>query len=144
MGRLPLCINNKNGFEVKYLKSDYTYDIKHFQDYLNKNEINYTTKNRITLEKKVSKIPKKERPIIPPGEATEQYIERYKYFYQQTQDYSATDFRFVKYLVKAKKLKRDKTIWKHFYSVCENIEQRHGHNLYDYFLTILEKVRYGN
>jgi hypothetical protein len=148
VGRLPFLVNNKNGHQVVLKKTDKTYKVVHFSNYLTKNNIDLcemgasATTTRKTGEKKV--IDHSSLPTIKP---TASYQKKYKEYLSRcdiksdgSPDASNADFSFLLYLIKVKKLKNDKTLFKHFISNCDDVLTRH-YDIEHYFQISLENAR---
>jgi hypothetical protein len=157
VSRLPNNINNKNGFMVNYEYNHIKYDIKHFQDYINLNNIileetikdkSFKTSNKVIAEKHKQK----EKINIETNPTNQSNIKKkfnknlidYDFVYQDllsqnNNDYSAADFDFVVFLIKFRKLKKTTTIQKHFLNHCVNVETRHN-DLHNYFNQIINKI----
>jgi len=65
VGRLPSSINAKNGFKVKWWKTDLRYSLSHFEDFIKDNNITWRKRKETTIKtpKKVSKTPLKSKLI---------------------------------------------------------------------------------
>ena len=133
VGRLPLFVNNKNGHQVVFTKTDITYKVNHFSNYLTKNNIDLcemgtsATTTRKKGEKKV--IDHSNLPTIKP---TASYQKKYKEYLLRSdtksdgsQNHSQADISLLLYLIKVKRLKNEKTLFKHFISNCEDVLTRH-------------------
>ena len=139
VARLPELINNKNGHLVSYKNSGVKYDLEHFNQYIKENKI------KAIIHQKKTKKSKKE--ILKPsfevkkGDDVKLYfVAKYKEFLIEcSRDYSAADMKFLVYLIKCKKLTREKTIYKHFINHCEAVEERHK-NVYAYYRNMIEKI----
>jgi hypothetical protein len=147
VSRMPENINNKNGFNVKYSYNDIKYSLKHFETYIGNNKLLPTQKKEkkkkpsqeINIPKAVQECLEKEKSNSK-ERANRYYLEKYDVFLEKNNnDYSSADFSFVVYLIKAKKLKKKETVFKHFLNTCRDVEKRHS-NIQEYFNQIFYKI----
>lgn len=138
VARLPQNINNKNNFNVKYFYNKCFYSLNHFETFIANNKLLAPQKEKKKSIQKPKKVIEDFSHIKQAPNKT--YLEKYNSFLLKNgNDFSAADMSFCVYLTKVKKLKNNKTIFKHFINTCPNIETRHP-NIEEYFLNILTKI----
>lgn len=145
VARLPVFENNKNGFLVVSAGFEVKYNLKHFKDFINNNNIEMVFDNKKvnTSIDNTKKKEKKEKPSYSMETINTNkspYSFKYREFLSKNGgDYSAADMSLVVYLIKVRKLKNQKTIFKHFINTCPNLWERHN-NIEEYFTSIFNKV----
>jgi len=147
VSRLPNFINNKNGFEVNFIKNNVDYDLKYFKDFIKNNNIELLTfsKENGTHKEKRKKIVVKnvkqnlKNIDIKYKNNKKMYVDIYQNFLiKNGNDRSKSDFDFVVYLKKNRKLKKETTIKKWLLFVSQKFQNLQ--NQEKYFNDIFNKV----
>lgn len=142
VARVPLLINNKNGFKIKYKNNNIKYDIQHFKKYIEDNNIILPSK---TL-KKVSKtqIKKKSNKIYEDNVLYNyidynKYLKAYNGIKKYKNDLSVVDFIFIKRF--KSELEED---FENILSVLrycrDDLMVKHSHHIEDYIFNKIEEI----